>query len=121
MHADFKYQYGKGNKVDTISDIISLYGISNLNNNLTLHGLLSIGKIKAKQKIRRLIGLNLHKAATGKFTANIYSAQGILNYKISMNNNSYYLIPNIGVRFGRNYDGGYSEYGAGIYNLTASS
>lgn len=121
LYADFKYKHAQANKVATVSDIISLYGIGNLSNNLVFHGLLSVGKIKIKHTTPHLVDLNTYETAFSNYKANIYSAEGTLSYKIPINNNACYLIPNIGVRFGKNNDDGYSEYGTGIYNLTVSS
>ena len=121
MAANFKYKQGQGNKVDTMSDFVSLYGISNLNKNFILHGLLSIGKTRAKQQTQHLIGPNTYRTATGKTTVTTYNLESILNYKIPVNNPEVYIMPNVGFRFNKNYNGGYSEYGAGLYNLTVSS
>lgn len=121
MLANFKYKKGQGNKVDTISDFASLYGVNKINNNFILQGLFSVGKTKAKQKTQHLVGINTFKAATGKSKVNTYSVESILNYKIPVSNSDFYIMPNVGFRFNKNYDGGYSEHGAGIYNLTVSS
>jgi hypothetical protein len=121
MLANFKYKKGQGNKVDTISDFASLYGVNKINNNLILQGLFSVGKTRANQKTQHLVGINTFKAATGKSKVNTYSVESILNYKIPMSNSDFYIMPNVGFRFNKNYDGGYSEHGAGIYNLTVSS
>jgi hypothetical protein len=104
-----------------MSDFISLYGIRNLNKSFILHGLFSIGKTRAKQHTQHLVGANTFKTATGKTTVTTYNLESILNYKIPMNNPEVYIMPNAGFRFSKNYDGGYSEYGTGIYNLTVSS
>ena len=121
MLANFKYKKGQGNKVDTISDFASLYGVNKINSNFILQGLFSVGKTRAKQKTQHLVGINTFKAATGKSKVNTYSVESILNYKIPVSNSDFYIMPNVGFRFNKNYDGGYSEHGAGIYNLTVSS
>ena len=120
MLANFKYKKGQGNKVDTISDFASLYGVNKINSNFILQGLFSVGKTNAKQKTQHLVGINTFKAATGKSKVNTYSVESILNYKIPVSNSDFYIMPNVGFRFNKNYDGGYSEHGAGIYNLTVS-
>ncbi len=121
MLANFKYKKGQGNKVDTLSDFISLYGVNKINNSFILQGLFSAGKTSAKQKTQHLVGINTFKAATGKSNVTTYSVESILNYKIPVSNSGFYIMPNVGFRFNKNYDGGYSEHGAGIYNLTVSS
>lgn len=116
MHANFKHKFGVRN---TISDVVSLYGTSNLSNNFILHGLFSVGKIRSKQKTQRLVDIGKYKTANAKFNVNKYNLETILNYKVPTNNNNY-IIPNVGFRFGKNYNSNYSEYGTGVYNLSVS-
>lgn len=60
-----------------MSDVSSLYGVSNLSNNFILNGLFYIGKTRAKQQTQHLVGINTFKIATGKFTVTTYSLESI--------------------------------------------
>jgi len=119
MYADFKYKIGIGNKVNTVSNIMSIYGITKLRDNLLLQGLFSAGKITAKQKSNRLIDIGTYKTAFGNLEIDTYSAETILNYKIA--HSLYYVMPSIGFRYNKNYDNGYNEYGTGVHNLKVAS
>lgn len=118
LYADFKYRIGLGNKARTISDIMSVYGITKLNDRYTLQGLFTTGKTLVKQKAKRLININTYKTAFGEFDVNTYCAETILNYKVP--SNTYTIIPSLGFRYSRNYDSGYNEYGTGVHNFHVS-
>ncbi|CAN0598114.1 unnamed protein product, partial [Ectocarpus sp. 12 AP-2014] len=118
LYADFKYRIGLGNKARTISDIMSIYGVTKLNDKYTLQSLFTTGKTHVKQKTKRLIGINTYKTAFGEFDVNTYCAEAILNYKVP--NNTYIIIPSLGFRYSRNYDSGYHEHGTGVHNFHVS-
>lgn len=118
LYADFKYRIGLGNKARTISDIMSVYGVTKLNDKYTLQSLFTTGKTHVKQKTKRLIGINTYKTAFGEFDVNTYCAEAILNYKVP--NDTYIIIPSLGFRYSRNYDSGYHEHVTGVHNFHVS-
>jgi hypothetical protein len=117
LYANFKYKSGL-DKSRTISDIMSVYGISKLNDKYTLQGLFTAGKIDVKQESKRLINTNTYKTAFGKFDIMTYCAEAILNYTVP--HNTYSIIPNLGLRYSKSHDSGYNEYGTGIHNFHVS-
>lgn len=119
MVANFKYKISAGNKANTISDVFSLYGVSEVTNDFTLQGLASVGKIQVKQHTQRKIGENKLKTVYSNFDVDVYSAEAILNYQIP-NLQKYYIMPNIGIRFSKSYDEGYDETNAGVFNMKTS-
>lgn len=119
LNAKFKYNAAIKNKIRTVSDLISLYGAHNLDSRFVFHWLFSAGSIKAVQKTKRLVDVDTYKTATAKFNVRTYNLEAVINYKLPIND--CYIIPNVGLRYGKNYNGGYNEYGTGVYNLSVTS
>lgn len=119
LNAKFKYNAAIKNKIKTVSDLISLYGAHNLDSRFVFHWLFSAGSIKAMQKTRRLVDVDTYKTANAKFNVRTYNLETVINYKLPVND--CYIIPNFGLRYGKNYNGGYNEYGTGVYNLSVTS
>ncbi len=119
LNAKFKYNATIKNRIKTVSDLISLYGAHNLDSRFVFHWLFSAGSIKAVQKTKRLVDVGTYKTATAKFNVRTYNLETVINYKLPIND--CYIIPNVGLRYGKNYNGGYNEYGTGVYNLSVTS
>lgn len=114
MRSGFKYN-SAGNKISGDSHILSLYSSHQLNDALMLKTMFSAGINNINTK--RLAAGNI---ATGKIKNRSYSAETNLGYKINTSQNLF-IIPNIGLRYANYKDSAYSEYGAGVHNISVKA
>lgn len=114
MKSGFKYNL-IGNKISGNSHIFSLYSSHQLNDKLMLKTMFSAGMNKINTK--RLAAGNI---ANGKIGNRSYSVETNLSYKINTNQDLF-IIPNIGLRYANYKDSAYSEYGAGVHNISVKA
>jgi len=114
MKSGFKYNL-IGNKINGNSHIFSLYSSHQLNYKLMLKTMFSAGVNKINTK-RLAVG----NIANGKIKNRSYSSETNLSYKINTDQDLF-IIPNIGLRYANYKDSAYSEYGAGVHNISVKA
>lgn len=122
-HLDSGFKFGQektGDKVNASSNVFSLYGQTILNDNIIFQSVMSYLKSQIKSTSKRLVAPGAYRIANGKYNSNSFNAELLVNYKYD-NGSGIILMPNVGLKFGRNRDGGYNENGAGLYDLSIAS
>jgi len=113
-------------KLNVDSHIFSLYNQS-VFNKLILQASISFIKSNGVNKSLRLVANTPtgpeYKVASGKFNSSGFNLDSSASYKINFNKYStdFLVLPTVGLRYGRGRDGGYSETGSGVYNMSIAA
>jgi outer membrane autotransporter protein len=113
MSTAFKHKKNyAGDKTNSNSHILSLYGAYQLNDNISVKTMLSVGmsNIATKRSI-------LNNIASGKIKNKNYNAKTSVSYNFKATENIY-LVPNLGLAYSHSSDDAYSEKGAGVHNIS---
>lgn len=120
LYSRFKFTNLKsGDKINVKSNVFSLYGQTILYN-LILQASASTINNRITNKSLKLVGQDNYKTATGKSKSRGCNFETTAGYNIITDNNIT-IIPNIGLKYGINHDGEYSETGTGVYNTSIGS
>ena len=116
MSTAFKHKKNyAGDKTNSNSHILSLYGAYQLNDNISVKTMLSVGmtNIATKRSI-------LNNIASGKIKNKNYNAKTSVSYNFKATKNIY-LVPNLGLAYSHSSDDAYSEKGAGVHNISTKT
>jgi len=117
VSSDFRYKAERsGDKVEARSNVFSIYGQRDLDNNFILQGILSYVDSDLKLKNYRPL---VDRFAQAKTKGKSYSADATLSYKYDTGNNII-LLPNIGLQYAHHKTKAYTESDADIENKRVS-
>ncbi len=121
LNSKFKFNKNQiGDKVLANTHTLSMYGQTTINDKIILQGMISGLTSKVTTKAAKLIGVNTYRTATGKHNAIGFNAETLVSYKMSTNS-GFTFLPSIGLKYGFNSEGAYSETGSGIYDMSITA
>lgn len=107
-----------GSKTRTYTNMVSLYGLMDLDNDYFISGIGSYGISRINSRDIRQVGNAIPRTAHAKYKTHIISGQLTGSRRFRVNNTR--LIPSIGLRYANFIDDAYSETNAGSLNLNLS-
>lgn len=107
-----------GSKTRTYTNMVSLYGLIDLDKDYYISGIGSYGISRINSRDIRQVGNATPRTAHAKYKAHIFSSQIVAGKRFRINNTR--LIPTIGVRYANFIDDAYAETGADALNLSLS-